>query len=263
MRQGAASGQSPGQGPCCHHLTPWSHGLHLPWQIIFLSSIHRGWKASTHSSLYPPNRARDETTAATSISVKGTASLNVRSLEKSCVEKQEPPHLIAEKLCLSLSLVWSCLSFRFAKCPGAGGCQDKMVETLGTLTFIPVHRILLFSQKQRWDAKDEWALVAGRGCRAELGWLLLPSAPSASLALLPSPLTVIIFQQKIRMQNGRREGEAICTPASSQGRSPLPVTPNHIGMAPDPLKHREAPGAAGYQSGCRCTQVAGLHPHAG
>ena len=75
----------------------------------FLSSIHQKMRDChpLHPCIHPcihPSVA-DETTGATSVSTKGTASLNVRALKKSCAEKQEPPHLITQKLFLSLPLV--------------------------------------------------------------------------------------------------------------------------------------------------------------
>lgn len=102
--------------------------------------------------------------------------------------------------------------------------------------------------------KDEWALVAGRGAEPQPGMTSSPSAPSASLALLPSPLTVIIFKQKIRMQNGGR-GKLFARSILA-GPWPLPVTPNHIGMATALLKHREAPGVLGSKVNAAASEVA-------
>ena len=86
-----------------HPLVPWSPSAVADHFFVIYSSEDERLPP-IHPRIHPAGQ-RMRPQQPTSISVKGTASLNVRSLEKSCAEKQEPPHLIAQKLCLSLSLV--------------------------------------------------------------------------------------------------------------------------------------------------------------
>ena len=153
-----------------HPQVPWSPSAMAD---SFLSSPHQKMRDcySPHPCI-TPNRATEGTMAATSVSAKGTASPNRRPSKKSCAEKEEPPHLIAQKLFLSLFLVWRCLSFRLAK---RSGRKEKILETLGTMNSITVHRICCSPRNEDEKAKDEecWRL----GGAAELIWdalLLLP-----------------------------------------------------------------------------------------
>ena len=86
-----------------HPLVPWSPSAVADHFFVIYSSEDERLPP-VHPRIHPAGQ-RMRPQQPTSISVKGTASLNVRSLEKSCAEKQEPPHLIAQKLRLSLSLV--------------------------------------------------------------------------------------------------------------------------------------------------------------
>lgn len=107
MQKRAASGQSAGQGPCCHRCHSWAP--RSPLSLCcgrFLPDIptSKDERPPPTSSLHLNQQGNGQGHGAPHVPAKGASSPNVKTSKKFYTEKQESHHLITQKLFLSLSL---------------------------------------------------------------------------------------------------------------------------------------------------------------